>query len=145
MTEEEKKAIENVKNMFEGITIDSLNKKSKMTIYCLGIADILLFINAFDKQQEEIEKHEENELILCMDIEKRKKEIEELKQEKAKLKYDLKNNYIDKGIVVKNFISKDKIREKIKELEQIQNTALTGTTIEIMDYKITILKQLLEE
>ena len=37
------------------------------------------------------------------------------------------------------------LREKIKELEQIQNTALTGTTIEIMDYKITILKQLLEE
>ena len=56
MTEEEKKAIENVKNMFEGITIKSLNKDSKMTIYSLGIADILLFINAFDKQQEETEE-----------------------------------------------------------------------------------------
>ena len=59
LSEEEKKAIEYVKYMFEGITIKSLNKDSKMTIYSLGIADILLFINAFEKQQKEIEELKE--------------------------------------------------------------------------------------
>ena len=103
MSEEEQKAIENVKNMFEGITIDSLNKKSKMTIYCLGIADILLFINAFDEQQKEIEEEHKKwkELlheygVKCQEIEKQKdlyeklfnaynervKEIEKLKEYK---------------------------------------------------------------
>lgn len=67
-------------------------------------------------------------------IEKQQKEIEVLREENFDAVY-IK--------AVADF--KDKIREKIKELEQIQNTALTETTIEIMDYKITILKQLLEE
>jgi len=64
--------------------------------------------------------------------------IEELEKEIEELKETVE-------FVNSHYISKDKIKEKIKELEQIQNTALTGTTIEIMDYKITILKQLLEE
>ena len=67
-------------------------------------------------------------------LDKQQKEIEVLREENFDTVY-MK--------AVADF--KDKIREKIKELEQIQNTALTGTTIEIMDYKITILKQLLEE
>ena len=56
LSEEEKKAMESVKNMFEGIALENLRKDSKMTIYSLGIADILLFLNVFEKQQKEIEE-----------------------------------------------------------------------------------------
>ena len=44
-----------------------------------------------------------------------------------------------------DFISKDKIREKIEELEQIKATALTNRTIEMMNDKISILNLILEE
>lgn len=108
MSEEEKKAIENVKNMFEGITIDSLNKKSKMTIYCLGIADILLFINAFDNQQ---------------------KEIEELKN--GNIDFWISDKEIETRIKSK-YISKYKIMEIAKEYIEDETIDLHGFYMKVM-------------
>lgn len=44
-----------------------------------------------------------------------------------------------------DFISKEKIKAKIKELEQIKNTALTDRTVEMMNDKIDILQLIMEE
>ncbi len=94
---EEKKAIEDIKNI-----VTDLEDTEDGAIIAL--------------QQEEIDSLK----ILAELIENKQKEIEELKQEKAKLKYDLKNNYIDKNIVVKNFISKDKIKNILRKAQDYQ-------------------------
>ena len=99
------------------------------------------FVNEINKTMSK----DKDIIILKKVIDKQQKEIEELNLQNIELK---QQKIIDNCSIPTqknfneyyNYISKDKIREKIKELEQIQNTALTGTTIEIMDYKITILK-----
>lgn len=189
MSEEEKKALESVKSIFEYATIEELikNKDINITIYSLGIIDILKVIAIVDKQQEEIKKHEENELILCMDIEKQqekvkqqqkeienlnaeilelinqktdgfwendrlKNEIEELKKKIKKLtrlNSAYKTNYDSKVLkeerknkkILEGYISKDKIREKIKELK----TKKIGSNTGIYSVQIDILEKLLEK
>lgn len=76
-------------------------------------------------------------------IEKQQKEIEKLKRRKYIL--NTETNELKEIPIDGNYISKDKIKEKIKELEQIKNTALTERTIEMMEDKINILNLLLEE
>ena len=57
MNKEEKKAIENVKDMFEDISLEELikNKDINVTIYSSGILDILRVIGIVERQQKEIE------------------------------------------------------------------------------------------
>lgn len=57
MNEKEKQALESVKSMFEYATIEELikNKDFNLTIYSLGIIDVLRVIAIVEKQQEEIE------------------------------------------------------------------------------------------
>lgn len=77
-------------------------------------------------------------------IKKQQKEIEELEI----IADDIKGHnivYTDTPEFEDKFISKDIIREKIKELEQIKTTALTDRTIEMMNDKISILNLILEE
>ena len=58
MSGKEKKAIENVKDMFEDISLEELikNKDITVTIYSSGILDILRVIGIVERQQKEIEK-----------------------------------------------------------------------------------------
>lgn len=81
------------------------------------------------------------DIVLKFQIENeiQQKEIEELKEllEDKTMRISFEN--------IDNFIRKDKIKEKIKELEQIKNTALTGRTVEMMEDKINILNLVLEE
>ena len=71
-------------------------------------------------------------------------EIDKLNQEKEQYKIVGQTNFVN-AFIERNYISKDKIREKIKELEQIKNTALTERTIDMKNDKIIVLEQLLEE
>lgn len=59
----------------------------------------------------------------------------------------LKNTIDEQSLqeALKDYIPKSKVKEKIKELEQIRSTALTGRTMEMMDDKINILELILEE
>ena len=125
LSEEEKKAMESVKNMFEGIALENLRKDSKMTIYSLGIADILLFLNVFEKQQKEIEelKYKVREHI-CIEAHEQVKQL---------------------------YVTKAKIKEKIKELEEEKNIS-EGMYIkafyrikDLKNIEIAVLESLLEE
>jgi len=58
---------------------------------------------------------------------------------------ELDEYYKEQNEVNAKFIPKFKIEEKIKELKHIRDTALTFTTVEIMEHKIHILKLILEE
>ena len=68
MSDEEKKAIESVKDMFEDISLEELikNKDINVTIYSSGILDILRVIGIVERQQKEIERLQ-NELIWELD------------------------------------------------------------------------------
>ena len=71
------------------------------------------------------------------------KAVKNLKDKNTSLQKEIK---LMKSININdNYISKDKIREKIEELEQIKSTALTNRTIEMMNDKISILNLILEE
>lgn len=71
-------------------------------------------------------------------VEKQQKEIEALKQEKEYLNCIIES---DKD----NYINKDKIREKIKELEITRNSSITDNGFTIMSVVISNFKELLEE
>ena len=93
MSEEEKKAIENLKDFFN----EAIKYKSCIIIpYNTKSFDTIL--NLIEKQQ---------------------KEIEELKEENKqyKIQEDLTFKCLEKTKYMSNYISKDKIREKIENLE----------------------------
>lgn len=101
MSDEEKKAIEKVK---EAIRIDE--ERRITTIYDekpLFREQLQTILNLIDKQQREIEHQREQRKLWRDNFYKQEKEIKELK---------------------KSFISKHKIREKIKELEVLYNVTL---------------------
>lgn len=134
MNEEEKQVIEELKEEINKPLEVPEDKFDTFILYNIENAKILL--NIVNKQQKEIE--ELKKVIKMVEVYKAYGIPEDVEMVIMRKDDFLRNTNNE-------FISKDKIREKIKELEQIQNTALTETTIEIMDYKITILKQLLEE
>ena len=94
MSEEEKETLNYIKE-----------HKNYIEKFCEALND-----EGFDTDEERDALKKYNTLINL--IEKQQKEIEELKKDKKALV----NNYDN---VLKNFISKDKIREKIKELERL--------------------------
>ena len=130
MTEEEKKAIKYLKNEIERVNKENDFKKIPRAIVCLP-----LFIDY-------------GETLLNL-IEKLKKENEELKNKVVKrdneiiqLEESAEKEFITKQEVKENYISKDKIREKIKELEQQKDLFFEKTVIQ---GRIDLLHELLEE
>ena len=87
MTDEEKKAIERIEDVFYQDLGKGINKIQKITLYEDSITDIRTVLNLIEKQS---------------------KEIEELKE---------KNEYLPNW-VSKKYVSKDKIKAKIEEVEQ---------------------------
>lgn len=141
LSEQEKNAIESVKSMFGDITIEELikDKDFKTTIYSLGILDILIVIAIVDKLQKETEREKQYSDFYKDLCNKQQKEIEDLKTNYKRLQNTEAVHHI--------YIKKDKIREKIKELEKIE-PADDDYNFELQNdihSKIDVLKELLEE
>lgn len=146
MTDEEKKALETLKEVasdeFDTLG-DDISPKMAENI-----------LNVIDKQQKEIE---EKTTILLAGAEKVKqleKEIEELKSKYKDLffqNFELwEKNIFPMKAIREDYISKDKIREKLKELEEqfkkYENEGLSGFVSKIdKGTRIEVLKELLEE
>ena len=88
MTDEEKKAIESVKDMFSDVTIKDIDEQS-ITIYGIAMLDVIKVLTIVEKQS---------------------KEIEELKNA------DLTTVYLN-GVYDGEKKAKDKIKAKIEESE----------------------------
>ena len=147
MTEEEKKAIEEFKDF---INYFYSRKPNWNEVTDEEVWNFEYIIKIIEKQQKEIE---EKTTIIMAGAEKVKsleKEIEELR---AKLEFkqfgDLDNAEFEKYIdeYKKNdYISKSKIEDKIKELEDDKNSKYFDMYISYRDIEktIDILKELLE-
>lgn len=140
MSEEEKKAIEWFK---KDLMFWLIEGKDYVIIDNGEIPKMKSLLNLIDNQQKEIE---EKTTIIMAGAEKVKqleKEIEKLNFENHMLKKW--NEQLDQ-----NCISKDKIKEKLKELEEqfkkYENEGLSGFVRKIdKGTRIEVLKELLEE
>ena len=116
--------------------LHSLAKKD--TTYTTQDEQFNIIKKYIEKQQKEI-KHELNQRKYWRDnFYKQQKEIEELKKPKYLVHFE--NNKITKMELINDFISKDKIREKIKELRKTQDFK-----VGLENYAIKILQELLKE
>ena len=132
MTEKEKNAIETLIEIKEFSKLSSyLDVKTKQ----LNAIDIVT--NLIEKQQKEIEKVKENYDELFTKYEMKKILFVRKDHETNELISDL---YIRKDILNADYISKDKIKEKIKELSKTQ-----AYKVGLEEYTIKILNELLEE
>lgn len=150
MSEEEKEAVEHLKNY-------PINWEITYEVNQMAINIIL---NLLEKQQEEIKKLEEQKRGVLVETYKnndeKDKEIEELKEKNKTLETLLQGNLYEMFLYYKelasryqaNSISKDKIREKIEELEE---TIKKKRQLNIKEWvgfeenEIEILEELLEE
>ena len=151
MSEEEKEAIEDLK-----LQIEQDKEELPYSEECLKYKEAIL--NLIEKQQKEIEK-------LNIDIEARKEEkqllIEDMNnyydlyiQQQKEIKKEHQNwkellhEYGLKCEELKNSISKDKIKEKIKEKENKINDLYfesDAVLIDDLETEIKVLKELLDE
>lgn len=151
MTKEEKQAIETVKQYKKCFIFETVHEETgeRLNDYSNAI-DIVL--NLIDKQQKEIENYknlieevsqiakelklEEDGTIdeILIKIKQQQKEIEVLREENFDTIY-MK--------AVADF--KDKIREKIKEIENIETDKITREEYNRIEFAIEILLELLEE
>lgn len=131
MSEEEKKAIENFKEIIENLDED------EQIEYEEEIQDYKTLINLIGNQQKEIEEKTTILLARSKKVKQLEKEIEELKAINQIQKYRIE------VINERELISKDKIREKIEELESLSKNITMQPSI--YNYEIDLLKELLEE
>lgn len=147
MNEEEKKAIKFIKHdMFEFEEIDSSVLEEFNNVH-------KIILNLIEKQQEKIQSlenqlnfiGEQNKYIERQTIylNKLEKELQGQRIEKEKMQKNYES-VIDKMEYEMgyNYISKDKIRDKINEIKELQKTLATH---EELDFQIKILEELLEE
>lgn len=134
MSEEEKKAIEYMKEFQKDLY--GASSKNLMASYLDTI------FNLIDKQQKEIEELKFDIGICDKDLDSLNERIYQLKQDNKKLVLGKFREVADKNEYIKSeYISKDKIREKIKELK----TKIIGSNTGIYSAQIDILEKLLEE
>lgn len=142
MSEEEKKAIEELSNWRKYIikNRDKVNRANDIEFYLRTV------LNLITKQQEEIEIHKDNYKVLSADITQVFKDLG-LSEETI---------IADEMVIEikKKFISKDKIREINKEIQEKYNKSVndvyqnpTEALIEFQRLvgKLEILKELLED
>lgn len=133
MSEEEKEAIKEIKNKLEYL------KNSSMPDYNLIFA-IEILLNLIDKLQKEFKDLELAYGLYKDKADKLQKEIEELKAINSMQKYRIE--VIDE----REFISKDKIKKLIKELDSISEHAYKNSNVGLgvgLNYAISKLKELL--
>lgn len=122
MTKEEKKAMNNFKEIIENLDED------EQFVYREEIQDYKILLNLIEKQQEEIEE-----------LKKHKKHEQEYIDSKVFSAKQL--HYIED-----NYISKYKIREKIKQYEEYLEIEDWGEKTRLgFNNRIRVLKELLEE
>ena len=128
MSEEEKKAIEYIKEfkneVFEGVGNKSIMAKN---------IDILL--NLIEKLQKEIKHQKQQRKYWRDNFYEQQEEIEVLKED-----LDKKVKALDIAMSNPDYISKDKIREKIEQLKEIADE----DNLDVYT-KIDVLEELLEE
>lgn len=156
MSEEEKKAIKYLEFLS--------NEKCECKVCQNAKKHYRIILNLIEKQSKEIEIWEETEndyehelVRKDEEIEKQQKEIDKLKSENqifqrikngTTIIFKAKKKYIIEDKINKYYISKDKIREKIKKLENKNKYYVDEKGKHIKtpeDYKISVLKELLEE
>ena len=132
MSDEEKKAIESVKDMFEDVTIKDIDEQS-ITIYGVAMLDVIKVLTIVEKQSKEIEefKEDNNELRKYYAT---RKEVEELKEINRCL-HDSAENYIHI----------DKIKAKIEEVDKDENVSISDFMEYAKEYAKQKLQSLLEE
>ena len=115
MTEEEKKAIESIKELIYGNYNSIILKDTDG--YTLWNEDFKTILNLIEKQQNKIASQEKQIKLmqscdLAKEIKRQQEEIEELKEKNNKIvvAYDGKR-YGRKAMILKDYISKDKIKE----------------------------------
>ena len=153
MSEEEKQAIEITKTIIEFAGDSYIPKENRNALQIL--------LNLIDKQEEEIDTHIETENDYEHELARKDEEIEELKKVNKMVKI-YKSHVIPENVEIvlmckddflritnNEFISKDKIREKIKGLEEIMEAICEKEDCEDYQteeyYKIQGLNELLEE
>ena len=162
MTEEEKK-IKNVQEMFEDIPIKDIESQS-ITIYGTAILDVIEVLNLIEKQEKEIEvlREENFDTVYMQATADYKSKIKEI----LKIEGNVDIEFYLKHLVAENnrledieddrdcnYVSKDKIREKIeelkKEIEEKNENGLDFTLIHEHEIDINgiieVLNELLEE
>ena len=168
MSEEEKKAYEELKKEINKPLEVPEDKCNTFILYNIDNAKIIS--NLIEKQQKEIDLCEETEIALnnrIMDLEEINKEHQKLNGElRDEIKRQGNTREIEEKYIEENFISKDKIRDKIEELNkeskdlikkgnfESRNDGFEATDIEglndLINYQskgiiIKILKELLKE
>ena len=150
MSEEEIKAINNFKEILENLDED------EQIEYEEEIKDYKTLLNLIEKQQEEIDTYKETENDYEHEvkryeeqIEKQQKEIDKLKSENqifqrikngTTIIFKAKKKYIIEDKINKYYISKNKIRAKIEELQAMS----VSKDIYFKDVE-KLFKELLEE
>ena len=145
LSDEEKKAIERIEDVFYQDLGKGINKFQKITLYEDSITDIRKLLNLIEKQSKEIEelkdfitKLQETKDRLdsydkenTLEIEKLKKEIEELKKDKLEL--------INKNHVVHLKDVEKELREMRKEIDT-KNAEIECLNVIHESYKENIVK-----
>ena len=141
MSEEEKKAIVQLQHF------GNMTEYWKQKEYTSNEIDnyIKVVLNLIDRQQKEIEEKRTTINKMAKDISIQLKELEKLKNEKViNIIENQQKEIIQRDMLLdmyqNNYISKDKIKEKIKELSKTQ-----AYKVGLEEYTIKILNELLEE
>ena len=148
MLDEEKKAIEELKKEINKPLEVPEDKFDTFILYNIDNAKII--VNLIEKQQKEIDLCEETEIALnnrILDLEEINKEHQKLNGElREEIKRQGNIREIEEKYIEENFISKDEIREKIKDLENYM-ILFTNDKEKFNRYKYArdILEKLLEE
>ena len=134
-------------------------KINNYTIYVTGCISLDVInraiekVNLIDKLQKEneilkntnknlsIENQSLYESINCDDDTSLSHRYMELKEENASLKKEI--NLMKSVNINENYISKDKIRNKIKELEKSENPSIADIYESMKDFAIEVLEELL--
>lgn len=157
MSNEEKKAIDFTKYLVNDYKkqLELIGKENKNYGYSDEEIDVIkyrneqfeILLNLIEKQQKEIDLCEETEIALnnrIMDLEEINKEHQKLNGElRDEIKRQGNTREIEEKYIEENFISKDEIREKIKDLER--KSFENEINYSEYYYKTEILKELLEE
>ena len=146
LNEEEKKAIERLKDECKAIKIKiPRNYPPTYSLFKLieDTTAVQCLINLVEKQQKEINREKQYSEFYKDLCNKQQKEIEKLKKENGLLLVN-NNGYFDlKKYIKNNYISKDKIREKMREI--MGYTFTTNEERHSQDYAYDRLKELLED
>ncbi len=141
MSEEEQKAIKWLKELYDiEKDFNSSAGKEESNI-------IKTLLNLIEKKENKIASLEKQiKLMQSCDLAKEIRKLqEEIEERETRLQEEINENCKLKYELYGNSISKDEIRDKIKQLEQIKNAFQNDEWKREYNYRIGTLKELLKE